>query len=111
MFITCVTRNEGGSGPFRYNIQHQYITNFVDHITFLVLSHVFLTFFSRLFSFINEEAEVTILMLDLRTKKWADDSDDEEAVGSVTESFEDGIKTITEIKTNAKGQKVKVLDI
>jgi translation initiation factor 3 subunit G len=30
-------------------------------------------------------------------------------VGSITETFEDGIKTITEIKTNGKGQKVKVV--
>ena len=43
-----------------------------------------------------------------RVKKWADESDDEETVGTITETFEDGIKTITEIKTNAKGQKVKV---
>lgn len=42
-----------------------------------------------------------------RNKKWADDSDDEE-VGTKTETFEDGIKTITEIKTNSAGQKVKV---
>lgn len=41
-----------------------------------------------------------------RSKKWADDSDEEDE--TPTETFEDGIKTLTEYKTNDKGQKVKV---
>jgi len=42
-----------------------------------------------------------------QSKKWADDSDEEDEVPS--ETFEDGIKTITEIKTNDKGQRVKII--
>jgi len=43
----------------------------------------------------------------VQSKKWADDSDEEDETPS--ETFEDGIKTITEIKTNDKGQKVKII--